>query len=51
MKSIGAMTQAELAAFVQSHLRKNKIYVTLSGGAAVSIYKLQGQMFQWTSTW
>ena len=38
MKSIGAMTQAELAAFVQSHLRKNKIYVTLSGGAAVSIY-------------
>lgn len=38
MKPISAMTQAELAAFVQSHLRKNKIYVTLSGGAAVSIY-------------
>jgi hypothetical protein len=38
MKPINAMTQAELAAFVQSHLRKNKIYVTLSGGAAVSIY-------------
>ena len=38
MKPIGSMTQAELAAFVQSHLRKNKIYVTLSGGAAVSIY-------------
>lgn len=32
------MTQAEVAAFVQSHLRKYKIYVTLSGGAAVSIY-------------
>ncbi len=38
MKPISAMTQAELAAFVQSHLRNNKIYVTLSGGAAVSIY-------------
>ena len=38
MKSIGKMTQAEVAAFVQSHLRKYKIYVTLSGGAAVSIY-------------
>jgi hypothetical protein len=38
MKPISAMTQAELAAFVQSHLRKNNIYVTLSGGAAVSIY-------------
>ena len=38
MKGIGKMTQAEVAAFVQSHLRKYKIYVTLSGGAAVSIY-------------
>ena len=38
MKSIGKMTQAEVAAFIQSHLRKYKIYVTLSGGAAVSIY-------------
>lgn len=38
MKAIGKMTQAEVAAFVQSHLRKHKIYVTLSGGAAVSIY-------------
>jgi len=38
MKAIGKMTQVEVAAFVQSHLRKHKIYVTLSGGAAVSIY-------------
>lgn len=37
MKPISAMTQVELAAFVQSHLRENKIYVILSGGAAVSI--------------
>jgi hypothetical protein len=37
MKPISAMTQAELAEFVQSRLRKNEIYVTLSGGAAVSI--------------
>lgn len=32
------MTQAELAAFVQSHLRKNRIQVVLSGGATVAIY-------------
>lgn len=38
MKAISKMTQAEVAAFVQSHLRKHRIYVTLSGGAAVSIY-------------
>jgi len=38
MKTVNKMTQAELAAYVQSHLRKNKINVTLSGGAAVSIY-------------
>jgi hypothetical protein len=38
MKSIDKMTQAELAAYVQSHLRNKKINVTLSGGAAVSIY-------------
>lgn len=38
MKSIHQMTQAEVAAYVQSHLRKHKIDVTLSGGAAVSIY-------------
>ncbi len=32
------MTQAELGAFVQSHLRANDVSVVLSGGAAVSIY-------------
>lgn len=37
MKPIGSMTQAELAAFVQSHLRKNQIYVTLSGRVTVFI--------------
>jgi len=38
MKSIQDMTQAELAAFVQSHLSERGIYVVLSGGASVSIY-------------
>jgi len=38
MKSIQEMTQAELCAFVQSHLREKGINVVLSGGAAVSIY-------------
>jgi len=38
MKSIREMTQAELAAHVQSHLRKVGIEVILSGGAAVGIY-------------
>lgn len=38
MKSLREMSQAEVAAYVQSHLRKHKIQVTLSGGAAVSIY-------------
>jgi hypothetical protein len=38
MKSISRMTQAELAAYVQSHLRKKGITVILSGGAAVAIY-------------
>jgi hypothetical protein len=38
MKSIGRMTQAELAAYVQSHLRTKGITVVLSGGAAVAIY-------------
>lgn len=38
MKSIGRMTQVELAAFVQSRLREQGIHVTLSGGTAVSIY-------------
>lgn len=38
MKSMGEMTQAELGALVQSHLREKSITVVLSGGAAVSIY-------------
>jgi len=38
MKSIKEMTNAELAAFVESHLRKKGIDVVLSGGACVSIY-------------
>ncbi|MBU4457014.1 MAG: hypothetical protein KKA65_05945 [Nanoarchaeota archaeon] len=37
MKSIQEMTQGELGAFVQSYLRKKRIEVVLSGGAAVSI--------------
>ena len=37
MKSIKEMTNAELAAFVESHLRKNGIDVVLSGGACVSM--------------
>jgi hypothetical protein len=38
MKELREMSQAEVAAYVQTHLRNHKIYVTLSGGAAVSIY-------------
>ena len=38
MKAISKMNQAELAAYVQSHLRKQEIEVILSGGAAVGIY-------------
>ena len=38
MKLISNMSQAELAAYVQSHLRKEGITVVLSGGAAVAIY-------------
>lgn len=38
MKSIHKMTQAELGAFIQSKLRREKIEVVLSGGAAVAIY-------------
>ena len=38
MKSIKEMTQGELAAFVQSHLREKGIDVVLSGGATVSTY-------------
>ena len=45
MKSIGAMTQAELAAFIQSYLRKNEIYVTLSGRVALSIMPKRWKSF------
>jgi hypothetical protein len=38
MKSIREMSQIELAAFVQSHLREKGIEVILSGGASVAFY-------------
>ena len=38
MKQIKNMSQAELAAYVQSHLQKAGITVVLSGGSAVSFY-------------
>lgn len=38
MKPIKEMSQAELAAFVQNHLRSKVIEVILSGGAVVGIY-------------
>ena len=38
MKTVNKMTQAELAAYVQSHLQAKGISVILSGGAAVAIY-------------
>ncbi len=38
MKNLTEMTQAEVAAFVESHLRRKGIDVVLSGGAAVAIY-------------
>jgi hypothetical protein len=38
MKPIKSMTQAELAAYVQSHLRQSGIEVILSGGAAVGVF-------------
>ncbi len=38
MKSISDMTQAELGAYVQSHLYVRGIDVVLSGGAVVAIY-------------
>jgi hypothetical protein len=38
MKTIKEMTQAELGAYVQSHLRERGIEVVLSGGAVVAIY-------------
>ena len=38
MKPMSKMTVAELAAYVQSHLRSNGIEVVLTGGSVVSIY-------------
>jgi len=38
MKPVHEMSQAELGAFVQSHLRRRGIEVILSGGACVAIY-------------
>ena len=38
MIALEKMTQGELGAFVQSHLREKGIEVVLSGGAAVGIY-------------
>ncbi len=38
MKSISAMTQLELGAFICSHLKRKAIEVVLSGGASVSLY-------------
>ena len=38
MKSIGKMSQAELAAYIHDHMRKAGLDVVLSGGAAVGIY-------------
>jgi hypothetical protein len=38
MKPIAKMSQAELGAFVQSHMAKKGIDVVLSGGASVSVY-------------
>jgi hypothetical protein len=38
MKQIKSMTQAEVAAYIHTHLQKKGINVVLSGGAAVAIY-------------
>jgi hypothetical protein len=38
MKKIAEMNEAELSAYVQSHLKKSGIDVVLSGGSAVTIY-------------
>lgn len=38
MKSLGDMTKAELAAFIQEHLRSKGLDVVLCGDACVSIY-------------
>jgi hypothetical protein len=40
MKDMNQMNQAEVAAFVQSHLQTKGITVVLSGGAAVAIYSV-----------
>jgi hypothetical protein len=38
VKSINSMTQGELAAYIESNLRKSGVNVVLSGGACVAIY-------------
>ena len=38
MKQVSEMSQGEVGAYVQSHLRQKSIDVVLSGGAAVAIY-------------
>lgn len=38
MKTIDTMSRAELAAFVQEHLRTRDLDMVLSGGACVSVY-------------
>jgi hypothetical protein len=38
MKAISQMTQGELAAYIDTHLKKRGIWVVLSGGACVAIY-------------
>ena len=38
MKSVGEMSQGELAAYIDTHLRERGIQVVLSGGACVAIY-------------
>lgn len=38
MKSIAEMSEAELSAYIQSHLKNADIDVVLSGGSAVTIY-------------
>ena len=38
MKPVKEMTQSEIGAYVQTHMREKDIYVVLSGGSTVSIY-------------
>jgi hypothetical protein len=38
MKPVGEMDQAELAAYIQTHLREKGIQLVLSGGAATVLY-------------